>query len=296
MNLPSSHIDSGHSPSEAPNRNIDAAIGKLLLDAGKLQQQDLVRVLNLQREQNLRFGQAAIRLGLVTEEDIQQALSLQFEYPYLVNGLEGLSKELVTAIAPYGKQAEALRSVRSQLLLRWFQAENSKTLAIGCAKEGDGASFLAANLAVLFAQLGRKTLLIDADMRRPHQHHIFNLGNGKGLSDILAGRAEATTVSPIKSFPTLYILPSGSPPPNPAELLMRPTFHTLLHSLGSDYDIILIDTPPAQHVSDFQAVAARTGGVLIAARRNASRLGALGELKERIILTSAKVVGAVVLD
>ena len=132
--------------------------------------------------------------------------------------------------------------------------------------------------------------------RQPCQHQIFNLGNSKGLSDILAGRAEATIVSPIKSFPALSILPSGSPPPNPAELLTRQAFGALLKSLESSYDVILIDTSPLPYVSDFQAVAAKTSGVLLAARRNLSRLEALTKLKRVIVRTHAQVVGVVVLD
>ena len=295
MNPPLSNPDTEHIIAGASLKATDAAIGKLLLDAGKLKQQDMERVLKLQQDQSLRFGEAAIKLGLVTEADIQQALSFQFEYPYLSNDREGLSPELVAAADPYGKEAEALRSVRSQLLLRWFQ-EGRKTVAIGCAGEGDGASYLAANLAVLFAQLGRKTLLIDADMRQPHQHQVFNLGNSKGLSDILAGRADATIASPIKSFPTLFVLPSGSPPPNPAELLMRPAFGALLYRFESEYDAILIDTSPSQYVSEFQAVSARAGGVLITSRRNKTRLTALADLKQKILMTGAQVIGAVVLD
>lgn len=294
MNLSSSNTESGHIVARPSIKTTDAAIGKLLQDAGKLKQQDMERVLKLQHEQNLRFGEAAIKLGLVTEADIEHALSFQFEYPYLTNDQEGLSNQLVAATVPHGTEAEALRSVRSQLLLRWFQ-EGRKTLAIGCAREGDGASYLVANLAVLFAQLGRKTLLIDADMREPRQHQIFNLGNGKGLSDILAGRADATIASPIKSFPTLSVLPSGSPPPNPAELLGRQAFPDLLNSLEHVYDIVLIDTPPAQYVSDFQIVSARAGAVLIAARRNVSRLTALAEIKDKIVLTGAQLIGAIVL-
>ena len=294
MTLPSSDIDSGQLVAQASIRNTDATIGKLLQDAGKLKQQDMERVLKLQHEQNLRFGEAALKLGLVTQADIQHALSFQFEYPYLANDREGLGQELVAAIAPYGKEAEAFRSVRAQLLLGWFQ-EGRKALAIGSARAGEGASYLAANLAVLFAQLGRKTLLVDADMRQPRQHQIFNLGNSKGLSDILAGRADATIAAPIKSFPALSVLPSGSPPPNPGELLVRPAFATLLNSLENSYDIILIDTSPSEHVSDFQAVSAITGGVLISARRNVSRLSLLELMKEKISLTGAQVIGAVVL-
>lgn len=273
----------------------DANIGKMLQDAGKLKPQDLERVLKLQQSQNLRFGAAALQLGLVTEADIQQVLSQQFEYPTIPAAEASLSPELTAATDPYSKAAEALRTVRSELLLRWFK-DGRKTLAIGSARADEGASYLAANLAVLFAQMGRKVLLIDANMRQPRQHEIFNLGKGMGLSDVLAERVPTLEVRAVKSFPTLTVLPAGSPPPNPAELLARPTFGTLLSGLESNYDIILLDTAPAQLSSDFQLISARVGGMLIAARRNVSRLASLAELKEKITFTGAQVVGAVVLD
>ena len=273
----------------------DANIGKMLQDAGKLKPQDLERVLKLQQTQNLRFGAAALQLGLVTEADIQQVLSQQFEYPTIPAAEASLSPELTAATDPYSKTAEALRTVRSELLLRWFK-DGRKTLAIGSARADEGASYLAANLAVLFAQMGRKVLLIDANMRQPRQHEIFNLGKGMGLSDVLAERVPTLEVRAVKSFPTLTVLPAGSPPPNPAELLARPAFGTLLSGLESNYDIILLDTAPAQLSSDFQLISARVGGMLIAARRNVSRLASLAELKEKITFTGAQVVGAVVLD
>lgn len=273
----------------------DANIGKLLQDAGKLKPQDMERVLKLQQEQNLRFGEAAQKLGLVSEADIQQALSHQFEYPYIPAAEASLSPELTAATAPYSKEAEALRSVRSELMMRWFK-DGRKTLAIGSARADEGASYLAANLAVLFAQMGRKVLLIDTNMRQPRQQEIFNLGNGMGLSDILAERAPSLQVHTIKPFQTLSVLPAGSPPPNPAELLARPAFGAMLSGLEASYDIILIDTAPSQLTSDFQLIAARVGGMLIAARRNVSRVSPLAELKEKITLTGAQVVGAVVLD
>jgi len=273
----------------------DANIGKLLQDAGKLKPQDMECVLKLQQAENLRFGEAALKLKLVTEADIQQALSHQFEYPTISAADARLSPELTTATDPYSKEAEALRSVRSELLLRWFK-DGRKTLAIGSARADEGASYLAANLAVLFAQMGRKVLLIDANMRQPRQHDIFNLGNGMGLSDILAERMPSLQVHTIKPFQTLSVLPAGSPPPNPVELLARPSFGALLSGLETSYDIVLIDTAPSQLSSDFQLVAARAGGVLISTRRNVSRLVPLTELKEKITLTGAQVVGAVVLD
>lgn len=273
----------------------EANIGKLLQDAGKLKPQDLERVLTLQQKDNLRFGEAAQKLGLVTEDDIRQALSQQFEYPYIPAAEAGLSPQLVAATAPYGKEAEALRSLRSELLLRWFK-DGRKTLAIGSARADEGASYLAANLAVLFAQMGRKVLLVDANMRSPQQQGIFKLDNSMGLSDILAERVPSVQVRAVRPFQTLNILPAGSPPPNPAELLARPGFGALLAGLENSYDIVLIDTAPSQDASDFQLVAARVGGMLIASRRNVSRLNALAEFKDKIAMTGAQVVGAVVLD
>ena len=273
----------------------EANIGKLLLDAGKLKPQDMERVLKLQQAENLRFGEAALKLGLVTEADIQQALSQQFKYPTIPAAEASLSPELTAAIDPYSKEAEALRTVRSELLLRWFH-DGRKTLAIGGATVDEGASYLAANLAVLFAQMGRKVLLVDANMRQPRQQEIFNLGKGMGLSDILAERVPSVEMRTVKPFQTLGVLPAGSPPPNPAELLARPTFDALLSGLESNFDIILLDTAPSQLSSDFQLIAARAGGMLIATRRNVSRLAPLTELKDKITFTGAQVVGAVVLD
>lgn len=279
----------------ATSTRAEANIGKLLLEAGRLKPQDMGRVLKLQQEQNLRFGEAALKLGLVTKADIQQALSRQFEYPYIPAAEARLGPQLTAATDPYSKEAEALRSVRSELLMRWFK-EGRKTLAIGSAHADEGASYLAANLAVLFAQMGCKVLLIDANMRQPRQHDIFNLGNGMGLSDILAERVPSLQVHTVKPFLNLSVLSAGSPPPNPAELLARPFLSALLSGLETSYDIILLDTAPAQLSSDFQAVTARTGGMLIATRRNVSRLAPLAALKEKITLTGAQVVGAVVLD
>jgi len=138
-----------------------------------------------------------------------------------------------------------LRSVRAELMLRWFR-DGRKTLAVGSASASEGASYLVANLAVLFAQMGRKVLLIDANMRQPYQHTVFSLTNSAGLSDILAERVSTIQVRAVKAFPTLTVLTAGSPPPNPAELLARPTFDALLSGVEVGYDIILIDVAPAK--------------------------------------------------
>jgi protein-tyrosine kinase len=125
---------------------------------------------------------------LMTQEDVRYALSVQFDYPYLPDD-SSLSRELVAAYEPASRAVEDLRALRSQLMLRWFDtAAERRGLAIASAGQGDGRSYLAANLAIVFSQLGERTLLIDANLRTPKQHKLFNLGGRTGLSDMLVGR------------------------------------------------------------------------------------------------------------
>jgi chain length determinant protein tyrosine kinase EpsG len=268
-------------------------IGRLLVDAGKIKAQDVDRVLKLKQEQNIRFGEAAIKLGLIKEADVQKVLAQQFDYAYLTPGQGKFSADLVAAYQPFSEQAEALRALRNQLKLRWF-GTGHKTLAVAGVSGGEGASFLVANLAVAFAQLGVKTLLIDADMRSPRQHEIFGLGQQLGLSDMLAGRTDRSALSGVQTFDTLTVLPAGSPAPNPAELLAGAAFPRLLESLAAGYDVVLVDTPPAQAALDYQIIAACVGGVLMATRRDHTRLEAVANMKDMVATAGAEVVGAFV--
>jgi len=206
------------------SKSASRSIGAILIDTGRLTPESAERILKLQKEQGLRFGDAAIQLGLLTETDIQRALSRQYDYPYLMPGDDRVSEEVVAAFKPFSPIVEQLRALRSQLMLRWIDAEaGHKTLAVVSAGRGEGRSFTAANLAVVFSQLGERTLLIDADLRNPRQHQLFNLENRIGLSSVLAGRAELPeTIVRIPGLIDLSVLPAGATPPNPQELLSRP--------------------------------------------------------------------------
>jgi protein-tyrosine kinase len=273
----------------------ELTMGRILLDQGKITAQDAERILRLQKEQSLRFGEAAIQLGLISQADMQQALARQFDYPYLAAGEGGYSQALVAAYAPFSPQVESLRALRSQLMLRWFTAGN-KALAMVGTNAGDGASYLAANLAVVFSQLGERTLLIDANLRSPGVSTLFNLGGRMGLSDVLADRADLSSVVRIPAFVDLSVLPAGTTPPNPAELLSRNSLVDMLANLGESYDVILLDTPPASDSADFQTVAARAKGAVVTVRKNHTRLNDVAGVKAMLGAAGAEVVGAVVND
>ncbi len=282
------------SVANAPAARDGRSIGAMLVDAGRLKIEDAERILRLQREKNLRFGDAALRLGLLSQPDIDFALSRQFDYPYLLRGQSAVSEEVMAAYAPFTPQIEALRSLRSQLVLRWFDTGPvHKALAIVSGERKEGRSFVAANLAVVFSQLGERTLLVDADMRHPSQHRLFGVENRVGLSAVLAGRAGPEAVQRIPLLPNLSVLPAGAQPPNPLELLSRPHFTQLLQQLAPQLDVILLDTPPASETADAQIIAVRTGAALIVARKNTARKWQVQGVSDSVAQTRATIVGAV---
>jgi chain length determinant protein tyrosine kinase EpsG len=278
-----------------PPRNAGTSIGGLLLESGKITPEGAERVLRMQKELGIRFGEAAQRLGLITEADIQQVLARQFDYPYLQAGEGKYSSQLVAAYQPFSAQVETLRAVRSQLMLRWF-ARGHKSLVVMSARPGDGASLFAANLAVVFSQLGEQTLLVDANLRKPRQQEIFNLAQRQGLSDALAGRVDLQAITRIESFVDLSVLGAGTLPPNPQELLSRDTFSTMSTQLESRYDVVLYDVPAGGTGSDALAVAARAGGVLLVVRKDHTPIGAVGALSEQLAQSGVKVVGSVLVS
>jgi chain length determinant protein tyrosine kinase EpsG len=280
----------GQRPAAMPGRRI----GEILVEAGKLQEEDVQAILTYQSEKSIRFGEAAVQMGLVTETDVRHALSRQFDFPYLAPGSSQVSEEVVTAYQPFGRRAEAVRALRGEITARWLTHETGgRSLAIVSPDRGEGRSYVTANLAVAFAQLGKRTLLIDADMRNPRQHLMFGLDSQSGLSAVLTGRGEASSVRQVAPFENLCILPAGVLPPNPQELLVRPDFEWLLREVEKNFEVILVDTPPGAHFADAQAVSVSTRGALMVVRKDVTRPKAVAALGEKIAGNKARVIGSV---
>jgi protein-tyrosine kinase len=268
-------------------------LGAILMDEGKLTPSDAEQVLKRQRELGWRFGEAAIELNLITDSDLRHALAKQYEFPYLISGPEGVSKELIAAWDPFHPVVEELRSVRTQLLIRWFNpGAGRRTLAITSPGAREGRSFIAANLAVVFSQLGQRTLLIDADFRAPRQQSIFNVSDRFGLSSALSGRADLSAAAPVTGLTGLAVLPAGPLPPNPLELLSRGSFAGLLAKAQSEYDVILIDTPPTNEYSDAPVVTFRAGDAIMISRKDHTRLGDTERAMRELSDASARIVGS----
>lgn len=286
-------MDEAASTSYYSNLN-DQSIGEILVSAGRISPDDAEQIYREQKKRKLRFGDTAIALGLATEADVQFALSHQFQYPYLQRGESKVSETVVAAYDPFSPQVESLRAIRSQLVLRWFNANTGRrALAVVSPGEGEGRSWFAANLAVVFSQLGARTLLIDTDLRSPSLHRLFGISNRSGLSSILGGRASGNVVFRVPSLLDLSILPSGPVPPNPQELLARPLPERMVAQLAKSFDVILMDTPPSGRYAESVAIATRAGGALIVCKQNQTRMRDFDALCARLKDANVVIAGSV---
>lgn len=285
-------------PGHAPDPRGPRSMGAILIDSGRISADAAEQILRAQKEKGMRFGDAGLALGLLTNEDIQFALARQFDYPYVTATDSLLSRDLVAAFKPFNSEVETLRALRSQLMLRWFDGDPTrKCMAIVSPGRKEGRSYLAANLAIVTSQLGERTLLIDADLRNPVQHRLFGVQPRFGLSDILSERASpADCVEKIASLRALSVLSAGAVPPNPQELLSRAQFSELLRKLSGDFDIIVIDTPASATTADAQIIAGRAGAALVLARRNMTSAPQLTRLVDDLGQGNAAVVGSVLTD
>lgn len=182
-------------------------------------------------------------------------------------------------------------------MLHWFsKTERRQVLCVVGAESREGRSYLAANLAIVFAQAGERTLLIDANLRRPRIHEMFALNNRSGLSTLLSGRSGNEAIVHITELAGLFVLPSGPTPPNPLELLGQVAFADLLGSARASFDVVIIDTPGLADGDDAILVTARAGAALAVARSRHTRVDAFQGMLAEMKAMGVRVTGTVLND
>ena len=272
----------------------DRVLGDIFRDTHKLTAAQIEQILVYQTEHKMLFGEAAVALALVEGNDVMWALSQQFHYPYAGNGRKHFNAELVVATKPFSDISETFRGIRSQLIRRVANVPQRRAIAVVSADEDDGKSFVAANLAIAFSQLGRRTLLIDANMRKPRMHRVFGIEGGAGLSNILSGRMAQRVLSPVTDLPSLFVLPGGTVPPNPLELLESPAFGLLIGELLGKFDHVVVDTPSAMVGADAGVVCGRSGSFLAVARQGRTRMDSMQELVRSLRDATTEPLGFIV--
>jgi chain length determinant protein tyrosine kinase EpsG len=246
----------------------DFLIGTLLIKDGRLTPESRDHILHFQKDHDLLFCEAGIDLGLLKRDDVRDALAQQLRRAGIPAKKQNpVAPQVLAVHSPMHPCTEAIRTLRSQLMLRWRGDESrGKCLAVVGVEAGVGRSFIAANLATLFSQLGQRTLLIDANLRAPSQHIFFSLDEWPGLSSVLADQTDQGAIVHLSAVNRLSVLPAGPHTGNPQELLSSQKFKTVLDKAVLDYDVVLIDTPAWTNGADAQIIAARAGSALLVTR------------------------------
>ncbi len=198
---------------------------------------------------------------------------------------------MVTQVRPQSQMAESYRALRTSLLLSNLGAP-PKVIMVTSALPQEGKTTTSINCAVVLAQKGIRVLLIDADLRRPSIHKTLGMGPRSGLSNVLTGSATLQqTITRSTILPNLDVLPAGTPPPNPAELLASTNMRDVLEELRGQYDHIVVDTPPTLSVTDAVVLSPRADAIVLVIRSGQTTKQALRRSRDILTQVNAKVSG-----
>jgi protein-tyrosine kinase len=295
-------------------RPIDPEFSDALIARCNLSGHDIDRINEAMRTGRQSFSEAAIQLDLATPEDLDAVSHWVHEHtraeqPGVIEtalrsaqgsraltvrrGIARLSSELMHASDADDERSEKIRALRTDLMLLNDSAQHGNVFALLSPGRAEGRSQLCAELAIAFAQLGRHTLLVDADMRHPRQHVLFNVENQWGLAQTLA-LGEQPFLHSVEGMPELTLLTSGTIPPNPVELVSHRRFERLLTEMRRQYDFVVIDTPPVSQYADALQIATVAQRVVVVSRTEATSFASIKDMLRRLMVTDSKILGAVI--
>jgi capsular exopolysaccharide synthesis family protein len=213
--------------------------------------------------------------------------------PSMKGPLGVMSRGQIVHLEPASEAAEAYRTVRTAIDYN-MRRGGAKTLLVTSPSEGDGKSTMVSNLAIAMAQAGERTLVIDADLRHPSVHTIFQATNGPGLTGVLTGRVSLEKAINGTTIDGLELLPCGPIPSNPAEMLSGRAFAELLRKLSERYDRILLDSPPVMPLADARTLAGICERTLLVLRAQKSTRKASEDTCAALSGVGARIMGVVV--
>jgi len=296
-------------------RPMDTELDDVLIAHCNLSAKDIDHITETMHARRQSFSEAALHLNLVTRENIDDVSRFVRGHSRgshagvietairnaksgstaltVRQGIAKRSSELLHTLDADSERGEKIRALRTDLMLLNESAQRGNVFALMGAGRAEGRSQLCAELAIAFAQLGRRTLLIDADLRHPRQHVLFTADSQWGLAETLT-LGEPPYVHVVDGLPELAVLTSGRTPPNPLELLAHQRFDRLLMELRRQYDFIIIDTPAVSLYADALQIATVARRVVVVSRSAATTFNGLKDMLRRLAMTDSKILGAVI--
>lgn len=235
---------------------------------------------------------------LRSAEHIREVLGLPIlgVVPHIRNQESASLRGQAVQSEPMSDVAEAYRTVRTAIFFGASGGEEAKTILFTSPAPGDGKSTSASNLAIAMAQAGHRTLLIDCDFRKPVQHRIFEIEAATGLSDAIAGRVPLRNVVYPTHIARLHVLPCGSIPSNPAEILNGKRFAQVMEAVTRVYDRVIIDSPPVMPVTDARILAASADVTVLVLRADKSTRKLSTHARDGLQSVRANILGVIVND
>lgn len=269
----------------------DRRLSATLVRLGRLNEEALARIDEIQRQTNAPFAKAASRLGLITREDVATALAAQNGFLRETEGEGALPENLVIVRRPKSREAEQFRALRTRLMTA-TPVEKLNLFSIAANGTAAEADHVALNMAASFAQIGKRVLLVDADLRASRLARRFRLPAGPGLRETLTGAADIRKSVRPTIIANLSVLTSGVEAADGGEALSNETLKLTFDYLRCAFDIVIIMTTPFGDVADAQFVWSASNDVFIVARRHSDRLSRLAALDAALRQVDANVIGA----
>ncbi|MFB3887525.1 MAG: GumC family protein [Thermodesulfobacteriota bacterium] len=237
-----------------------------------------------------------------TSEDVEQLIRLpsfgmvpeiSYERRRKLESGRSYPLELITHGHPKSLLSEAYRNIRTSILLS-FSEKPPKKIAVSSPNPAEGKTTTVLNTAIALSQTGARVLIVDADMRKPRVHKIFDLENGAGLSNFLSGHGDLDSIIKKTEIPNLYYIPAGPLPPNPSELIGSNIFKNMVESLGEKFDHLVIDTPPVLGFADSVILSAAVDGIILVVLSGKTPRETLQRAKEILQQVNTKILGVVI--
>ncbi len=291
------HLAAGDAIEVEPALPLEDPVARKLLDDGLVDREQFEKIVAYSRQLNVSLREAAIALNYVHPRDLPDRAAIPAVLRPSTRVAVRPTDEVVVAYETTDDVTDQFLAIRTQVQLRWLSlgGPEHRLISVVSPRRGDGRSYVAANLAVAFARIGYRTLLVDADLRNGRLHELFRMEETAGLSALLTGKSTVGAVAEIGGLEHLAVLGRGAHEPNPSDLIAHERFATLLRAAANSFDVVIVDTPSQLSAPESRVVASVTKGCVLVVKSH-SRSDEVRKVANDLRELGSTIIGTVLLN